>query len=358
MVLTDRAWETWVVAESWARALDAHGVERALVDLGRDRWTNTVRGLLQWPEGAPYASTLLVDAAEDTHSALMRIPLAAKVRGLRACWLWDLDGPPRWHPYWTEAFEEVWAPTRFVADALRELDVPVRLVPPPLLFGTPGRELGGPARGATAVVLAILDLGGDLERQDPYGLVELAHALAREGLHAEVHCLLLRSDRNPELADQLENQARGLPLRVERAPTSRSRVEERLARAAAFVSLDRGLGLPLGAILAAGAGTPIVATAYGGVLDFLDEDSGYPVRWKEHLRPSARAVGPWIREAVPDVSHAVERMAELLGDRARAREKAADAHRRAVERFGGASPSALAGLGELLSWSRTTGREE
>jgi glycosyltransferase involved in cell wall biosynthesis len=275
----------------------------------------------------------------------MRIPLAAKLRRLRACWLWDFDEPPRWHPHWTEAFEEVWAPTRFVADALRELDVPVRLVPPPLLFGTEAKEPFERPPGETDVLLAILDLGGDLERQDPFGLVELARGLGAAGLEGfEIHCLLLRSDRNPALAEELETAARSLPLRLHREPTSRARVEEWLSRVAGFVSLDRGLGLPLGAILAAGAGVPIVATAYGGALDLLDEDSGYPVSWREHRRPSARVAGPSSREAVPDLSHAVARVAELLRDRSGARTKAAEARRRALERFGGVPEPVLAEL--------------
>jgi glycosyltransferase involved in cell wall biosynthesis len=109
----------------------------------------------------------------------------------------------------------------------------------------------------------------------------------------------------------------------------------------AYVSLHRceGFGFPIAEAMA--SGKPVIATDYSGSTDFLDEETGFPVRWK-----------PWtlgwpLRDyevgtvwAEPDEAHAVETMRRVFSDSAE-RERRAEAGRRRMREIYG--PQAVGG---------------
>lgn len=81
------------------------------------------------------------------------------------------------------------------------------------------------------------------------------------------------------------------------------------------MSLHRSesLGLPL--IEAMVLDKPVIATGYAGVTDFLDDHTGYPVRYR--LTTLETSHGPYPAGAVwaePDVEHAAALMLALVND--------------------------------------------
>jgi glycosyltransferase involved in cell wall biosynthesis len=112
---------------------------------------------------------------------------------------------------------------------------------------------------------------------------------------------------------------------------SRAEMNSLTACCDAYVSLHRseGLGLPL--IESMYLGKPVIAPAYGGVTDFLDEKTGWIVR--HDLATLEASQGPYPAGAVwaqPDAGHAAELMLEVASAPARALAARTEAARRRV----------------------------
>ena len=102
----------------------------------------------------------------------------------------------------------------------------------------------------------------------------------------------------------------------------------------AYVSLHRseGLGLPL--IEAMYLGKPVIATGYGGVTDFLDDETGFVVHHR--LATLQRSHGPYPAGAVwaePDIAHAAALMRALADAPEIAAARIAAARRRVTELY-------------------------
>ena len=132
---------------------------------------------------------------------------------------------------------------------------------------------------------------------------------------------------------------------------------DRLALVAAadcYVSLHRSEGLGLTMAEAMAVGTPVIATAYSGNLDFMPEGSALLVPAAEvevgpgHYYP---AKGHW---ADPDIDAAAGMMRRVEADPALRRDLAAGG-RRALQPFGYEQVGEIARDSLLEAWNRTRG---
>ena len=101
----------------------------------------------------------------------------------------------------------------------------------------------------------------------------------------------------------------------------------------------QGLGLP--PIEALYLGKPVVATNYGGVTDFLDESTGYPVDFE--LAPLERDFPPYPKGSVwaePRLEHAAEQMRRVVEEPGEARRRAEAGRRRVTATYGVEAASA------------------
>jgi glycosyltransferase involved in cell wall biosynthesis len=173
------------------------------------------------------------------------------------------------------------------------------------------------------------------ERKNPSGLLRAFARVARES-RRKVHLLLKVShaESEPQAMARLEEMARDLPVTFLTRTLARSALDGLLAACDAYVSLHRseGLGLPL--IEAMLLGKPVIACGYGGVADFLDEETGFVVHHR--LAALARPSGPYPAGAVwaePDADHAATLMLELAHDPDRAAGRIGAARRRVQELY-------------------------
>ncbi len=112
------------------------------------------------------------------------------------------------------------------------------------------------------------------------------------------------------------------------------------ARGDCYVTLARGEGWGLGSFDAATHGRPVVATAFGGALDYLDAETSYLVRYQSVPVDDPQGGRSYTRDqrwAEPDLDHAGALLREVADDPNRAGERARRLAARIQTRFDGAS---------------------
>jgi glycosyltransferase involved in cell wall biosynthesis len=248
---------------------------------------------------------------------------ARRLKGRRhvGYWAWELPEVPA---DWRGAFryvDEVWCPSRFTAEAIRAAApsrVPVRVLGHPMharprhaadrvRFGLPDD---------TCVVLAALDLKSTSERKNPLGAMEAYRRAApvADG-RAVLVCKVTGGARWPERLAELEGAAGGRDdIRLLVEDLSDADMGRLVASADVIVSLHRAEGFGLLAAEGLCDGKAVVATAWSGVMDFLDADSSALVPWRPAEVKDAQGIytGGWWAD--PDLDAAAARLRELIAD--------------------------------------------
>ncbi len=248
-----------------------------------------------------------------------------------AVWYWETEEVPDTIPERPDPFDEVWAPTRFIADAFRK-QVKVPVVPmlpglePPRFALRPRSYFGLP--DDRFVFLFTFDMASLMARKNPLAAVAAFRRAFRRDEPADLVIKVARGRESPaDLAELTAAcEANGVRLIDELLP--RSDLLALMACCDCYVSLHRSEGLGLGMAEAMLMGKPVVATGYSGNLDFMTPETGYLVGYERVSIPDSVTQYPrgshW---AEPSVEHAAELMRRVydrrdesraVGERARA----------------------------------------
>ncbi|MDQ5858169.1 MAG: glycosyltransferase, partial [Acidobacteriota bacterium] len=231
-------------------------------------------------------------------------------------------------------FDEIWVASEFCRAAIaRESEIPVVVVPPPVIMER--SQLSAPSSQPTSPgsfrFLTICDADSVPERKNPLGAVRaFARAFSGNPL-VSLTVRIANATNAPGLLAELEAAGRGARVEIDTSPLDRGGIERLLAGCDAYVSLHRseGFGLPIAEAMI--LGKPVVATAYSGPRDFLDESTGYPVRWTPAVQRAALPPYPAdTRWAEPDEAHAVDALSRVESDRVESARRA-EAGRRRIE---------------------------
>src|SRR5436305_6866112 len=197
-------------------------------------------------------------------------------------WFWELSHFPLCFAPAFECVDEVWAPTRFCQEAYQAISpVEVRWMPPCVqpTEAVPAERAALGVKPDEFLFLFCFDVLSVPERKNPFGLLA-AFAQAARGGGRPLRLLLKvnHAEAQPEYVTDLRRRAEGLPVTVQVGTLRREALNGLTAACDAYVSLHRSerLGLPL--IEALYLGKPVIATGYGGVTDFLDDETGFVVR--------------------------------------------------------------------------------
>ncbi|HEY3170401.1 MAG TPA: glycosyltransferase [Thermoanaerobaculia bacterium] len=291
---------------------------------------------------APYGLNLFHVNADGASSVVeMCGPKVHRGRANVGYWYWETESfPERWRDRFSY-FDEIWVASEFCRDSIEKRSpIPVAVVPPPVVID----DRAGPRPSTGFRFLTVADAQSVAERKNPLGAVRaFARAFPRDaGVSLTVK--IANPESSPGLVGTLESAAGTTRLDIDTEPATRSDMERLLAGCDAYLSLHRaeGFGLPIAEAMA--LGKPVVVTDYSGSRDFVDETTGFPVRW----RPSTldRTLGPYeegTRWAEPDEEHAVEILRAIVEDPAEAARRARAGQRRICERYGlGATGGRLA----------------
>lgn len=241
-----------------------------------------------------------------------------------AYWLWELETfPKQWTPC-MQTVDEIWAPSEFICDCLRNYtDKTVLKVPYSI-------ELALPVQYGRAhfhlpedvfLYLVMYDFKSISERKNPKGMIRAFKQAfspkeandGKIGLVVKVNHVENRQELH-ELQLELE-QYEFINYITENL--DRSEVESLVSAVDVYVSLHRSEGFGLPAAEAMYMGTPVIATNWSATTEFMSEKNACLVDYK--MVSLNRQLGPYpkgSRWADADIEQAAGYMKKLYYDRA------------------------------------------
>jgi glycosyltransferase involved in cell wall biosynthesis len=266
------------------------------------------------------------------------IPDSALDRYTIALWAWELPEMPSYALAQLPRVDELWVLSSFVADACRTAtDIPIKVVSS-VVHQRPGiaadrARFGLPDDGL--VVLFTFSASSSDARKNPWAVVEAfrrAFPAQEQGTSAHLVIKANDLDRFPELATHLAQAVASVNGTLISRQMSREDMDCLLATCDVYLSLHRSEGFGLGMAEAMAMGKPVIATGYGGNVDFMPPGSaalvGYSIRpiTKRDHRFGAE-FGDWYTPgqlwAEPDVEQASRWLRWLAGSEERRREMGA-----------------------------------
>jgi glycosyltransferase involved in cell wall biosynthesis len=248
-----------------------------------------------------------------------------------AFWAWELEQVPAAWARHAEVIDEIWAPSRFTAEAL------ARVVPVPTFAMSYGLELPpfdplsrshfGLPEGRF-LFLFLFDMCSVMERKNPLGLIRAYRRAFGGDPRAALAIKVSRPAADPVEFARLKQAADEAGVLLLDRVVPRAEALALLDCCDCYVSLHRSEGFGLTLAEAMLLGKPVVTTAYSGNLDFMTADDsrlvGYelaPITQDLPFYPKgALWAEPSVEEAAGHLRWAFDHpeAARALGARARA----------------------------------------
>jgi glycosyltransferase involved in cell wall biosynthesis len=308
-------------AALWAKAaLEASGAKTSCRDvpvalraefLDRRDWL----GLESYPFTINNVAPTPYFASAYARSGLLRRPGVYRI----AYWAWELEMIP---DEWLEVApfaDEIWAPTEFVAKAMRSR------MPLPVFEMLPGVEVGRVEPVSRAelgiaedhcVFLFMFDMYSELERKNPLAVIRAFQQAFGAEEKASLVIKVSRGNADPEGLRRLESAAREAAVLLVDRVVSRELAYGFLDLCDCFVSLHRSEGFGLGLAEAMLLGKPTIATRYSGNLAFMHPENSLLV---DYTLADIVKSGPIYQKgafwAEPAVEHAASLMRWVFGNR-------------------------------------------
>jgi len=283
------------------------------------------------PPGAPYKTNLICVNSNLMLEVAARLPSGLLTGNYNICyWAWELSRLP---PHMLDGFrdvDEVWTYSEFAAAAFRQaMKVPVYVWPLPILRPSLRLASERPPKFATdrMTFLCSFDFLSVMERKNPAGVVT---AFKRAFQDNEGPLLIVKGTNGgsdvrgrTHLLDAIGGRT---DIHFLGQVLSRSEQDALIAKSDVYVSLHRseGFGLQLGEAMA--LGTPVLATAYSGNLEFMQDTNSYLVPSVSSKVPPGCWPYPegyaWVE---PDLDAAADLMRYIVEHPDEAQERAATA---------------------------------
>ena len=262
------------------------------------------------------------------------IPEHALDRYTIALWAWELPAMPVYALAQLPRIDELWVLSSFVADACRTAtDLPITVVPSvvpqrPDITGDRAR-FGLPDDGL--IVLFTFSASSSDARKNPWAVIEAFRRAFQPDEQGTTAHLVIKAndlDRFPELATHLMQAIASVNGTLLSRQMSRADMDCLLATCDIYASLHRSEGFGLGMAEAMAMGKPVIATGYGGNVDFMPPGSaalvGYDIRPITHQdHRFAAEFGDWYTAgqlwAEPNVDQAARWLRWLAGSEKRRR---------------------------------------
>ena len=271
---------------------------------------------------------------------LAMLKLGARViRGKRIVgyWAWELPEVPDEWRYGLPFVHEIWAPSRFTADALvaKAAPKPVHVVPHPLRPSAPD-AVQRPGDARPFRLLHVFNMASSMARKNPCAAIQAFRRAFGDDPDVELIIKCTHAQSYPAGLRAIEDAigpARNIRL-LDRL-MSGSEIDALYSDADGLVSLHRSEGFGLTIAEAMLKGIPVIATNWSGNVDFLDGRSGLPVDYRlvPAIDPQGTYQHPSMLWAEADLDQAAAAMRQLRDNPALRRRLAEEGRRTATQLF-------------------------
>jgi glycosyltransferase involved in cell wall biosynthesis len=188
-----------------------------------------------------------------------------------AVWYWELEKVPPEFVKHAAALQEIWAPTRFIARAMRDcMPIPVTEMLPGVQLGAvpalPRSHFGLP--DDRYLFFFMFDMCSIMERKNPLGLIRAYQQAFRGDDRVALAIKVSRGQCDRESFQRLRRAAEDAGVIVIDGVLAREEAYGLMRCCDCYASLHRSEGFGLTLAEAMLMGKPVIATAYSGNLDF------------------------------------------------------------------------------------------
>ena len=230
-----------------------------------------------------------------------------------AFWVWECEHAlnPYFHEY-AEYFDEIWTASHYSARLFEPLGKPVRVFEHALRFHSGAPE----GRGAKFRVLLSFDVWSRASRKNPLAAIQAFKKAFPLRSHGNCELTLKVNHLSQQDRNRLMDNADDPRVVIHDEFLSESELQKLFMRHHCVLSLHRSEGFGLNLARATAYGIPLVATNYGGNVEWMAPD--FAVNWEpcEITEPDFYPLGGWWAE--PDVEHAAKQLRAVYDDPARA----------------------------------------
>lgn len=255
-------------------------------------------------------------------------------------WAWETDRLPAAMAAMHKYVDEIWVPSEYSAAAVRSrvdgkdvFTVP-HPIAAPVVDTSVSRQLFGIPDGR--MFLYMFDFLSTIARKNPLGLIDAFTKAFRPEDGAVLVLKSINGDRHPLDLERLQ-------LAIDRRPDivvldrylPPATCAALVAMADCYASLHRSEGFGLTIAEAMALGVPVVATSFGGNLDFMDDSVAHLVPWKPvNVGEGAAPYDPDDTWADPDVDAAAAALRRVFDRPDESRAMAAEGRRKVLTEHG------------------------
>jgi glycosyltransferase involved in cell wall biosynthesis len=257
-----------------------------------------------------------------------------------AVWFWETSIFPSMFDSAFIGVDEIWVASSYVAEIVARAaphHIPVRVCPIPIIVPD-GADDGVPHLGdldpGRSYFLTSFDHNSITERKNPGGAIAAFRNAFPDQAGPQLVVKSINGNRHPDSSAAMAEMVAGrADIVIHDGYLTPRENAALIAGAVGLISLHRVEGFGLNIADAMALGVPVVATAYGGNLEFVDDDC-----W---LVPASEvAVGeghfpylPTARWGDPDLSVAADHLQVIAADPTAARARAARSRERVLRQF-------------------------
>lgn len=262
-------------------------------------------------------------------------------------WAWELPAVPGEWRLGIPFVHNIWAPSRFTADALSVLtaEKSVHVVPPAVAIDVKPLDRAERDAAQPFTVFTIFNMASSFARKNPCAAILAFRGAFGDDAGARLIVKLANVTTYPhglELIQAAIADARNITLIS--ATLEKSALDALYSEVDVLISLHRSEGFGLTMAEAMLRGLPVVATNWSGNVDFLTDDTGIPVpcRLVPAQDPQGTYQHPDLLWADADIEAAASALRRLRADPALRRKLGAAAAAFGAEAWGQAAYTATA----------------